>query len=89
MAQATTPGCPEGQMTAGPFRDWTDAIISTPNGRNLALQSQVVRMLDPLQALSDVYWDKGYLDGLRQQEPMKPQAVLEFDDAPEIRVRLR
>jgi hypothetical protein len=46
-------------------------------------------MLDPLEALSDVYWDKQMLEGLRQSEPMKPQATLEFDDAAEIVVRWR
>ena len=46
-------------------------------------------MLDPLDALGDVYWDKQTLENLRQMEPMKPQATLEFDDAPEVVVRWR
>ena len=46
-------------------------------------------MLDPLEALSDVYWNKQQLDSLRQMEPMKPQETLEFDDAPEVVVRWR
>lgn len=49
--------------------------------------SQVVRILDPLEALSDVYWDKQNLERLRQMEPMKPQATLEIDDASEVVVR--
>lgn len=62
---------------------------ATVNGATTAVQSQVVRMLDPLKALSDVYWDKQYLERLRQMEPMKPQATLEFDDAPQVVVRWR
>lgn len=54
---------------------------ATVDGKPLTLQSHVVRMLDPLDALSDVYYDEEYLEGLRQLEPMKPQAILEFDDA--------
>lgn len=46
-------------------------------------------MLDPLEAPSDVYWDKQNLERLRQTEPMKPEATLEFDDAPEVVVRWR
>ena len=53
------------------------------------MQSQVVRMLDPLEALSDVYYDKQQLERLRQAEPMKPQATLEFDDASQVVVRWR
>ena len=60
---------------------------ATVNGKATAVQSQVVRMLDPLEALSDVYWDEQKLESLRQMEPMKPQATLEFDDAPEVVVR--
>lgn len=62
---------------------------ATVNGVATAVQSQVVRMLDPLEALSDVYWDKQNLERLRQMEPMKPQATLEFDDAPQVVVRWR
>lgn len=62
---------------------------ATVNGAATAVQSQVVRMLDPLKALSDVYWDKQYLERLRQMEPMKPQATLEFDDAQQVVVRWR
>ena len=61
----------------------------TVNGSATAVQSRVVRMLDPLEALSDVYWDKQTLERLRQMEPMKPQATLEFDDAPQVVVRWR
>ena len=46
-------------------------------------------MLDPLEALSDVYWDKQQLEGLRQMEPMQPQATLEFVDASQVAVRWR
>jgi hypothetical protein len=46
-------------------------------------------MLDPLEALTDVYWDKQNLDRLRQLEPMTPQATLEFDDASQAVVRWR
>jgi hypothetical protein len=66
-----------------------DVREATVNGRASSLQSQVVRMLDPLEALSDVYYDEGYLESLRQLEPMKPQAILEFEDAEQIVVRLR
>ena len=62
---------------------------ATVNGAETTVQSQVVRMLDPLEALSDVYWNKQQLDSLRQMEPMKPQAMLEFDDASEVVVRWR
>lgn len=62
---------------------------ATVNGAEAAVQSQVVRMLDPLEALSDVYWDKQTLERLRQQEPMKPQATLEFADAAQVVVRWR
>jgi alpha-glucosidase len=62
---------------------------ATVNGTASTPQSQVVRMLDPLDALSDVYWDKQTLERLRQMEPMNPQSTLEFDDAPEIVVRWR
>lgn len=62
---------------------------ATVNGVATAVQSQVVRMLDPLEALSDVYWDKQNLERLRQMEPMKPQATLEFDDASQVVVRWR
>lgn len=61
----------------------------TVNGVATAAQSRVVRMLDPLEALSDVYWDKQNLERLRQMEPMKPQATLEFDEAPQVVVRWR
>ena len=37
--------------------------------------------------LSDVYYDKQYLERLRQMETMKPQATLEFDDARQVVVR--
>jgi len=62
---------------------------ATVNGKTTAVQSQVVRMLDPLAALADVYWDKQQLERLRQLEQMPPQATLEFDDAPEVVVRWR
>ena len=62
---------------------------ATVNGAATAVQSRVVRMLDPLEALSDVYWDKQTLERLRQLEPMKPQATLEFDDAAQVVVRWR
>jgi alpha-glucosidase len=56
----------------------------TVNGSSIAVQSQVVRMLDPLEALSDVYYDKQHLAELRAAEPMKPQSMLQFDDAREV-----
>ena len=59
------------------------------NGVVTAVQSQVIRMLDPLEALSDVYYDRQHLERLRQLEAMKPQATLEFDDASEVVVRWR
>ncbi len=59
------------------------------NGVATAVQSRVVRMLDPLEALADVYYDKQHLERLRQMETMRPQATLEFDDAPEVVVSLR
>jgi alpha-glucosidase len=62
---------------------------ATVNGAATAVHSEVVRMLDPLEALSDVYWEKQQLERLRQLEPMKPQATLEFDDASEVVVRWR
>lgn len=61
----------------------------TVNGGATAVQSRIVRMLDPLDGLSDVYYDKQYLERLRQMEPMKPQATLEFDDAAQVVVRWR
>ena len=42
---------------------------ATVNGEPTPVQSRVVRMLDPLEALSDVYWDKQHLERLRQMEP--------------------
>ena len=62
---------------------------ATVNGLATAVQSQVVRMLDPLEALSDVYYDKQHLERLQQAEPMKPQATLEFDEASQVVVRWR
>ena len=59
------------------------------NGIATAVQSRVVRMLDPLEALADVYYDKQHLERLRQMETMKPQVTLEFDDAPEVVVSWR
>ena len=53
------------------------------------MQSQVVRMLDPLEALRRVYWNRQQLESLRQMERMKPQTTLEFDDAAEVMVRWR
>jgi alpha-glucosidase len=86
---------PEGRF-ASPFRrirlilHGFDSVSGvTVNGTAAQVESQVVRMLDPLEALSDVYWNKQMLEDLRQREPMKPQATLEFDDAPEIVVRWR
>ena len=46
-------------------------------------------MLDPLEALSDVYYDKQMLARLRKAETIKPQTTLEFDDASRIEVRWR
>lgn len=60
---------------------------ATVNGVATAVQSQVVRMLDPLEALSDVYYDKQHLESLRQAEAMKPQSTLDFDDASQVVVR--
>jgi len=81
---------------ASPFRKirlvlhgFGDLRGATVNGKASTPQSQVVRMLDPLEALSDVYYDKSYYASLRQAEPMKPQATLEFDDAAEIVVHIR
>lgn len=62
---------------------------ATVNGVETAVQSRTVRMLDPLEGLSDVYWEKQTLDRLRRMEEMKPQATLEFDDAPQVVVRWR
>jgi alpha-glucosidase len=62
---------------------------ATVNGKAAAVEPKVVRMLDPLAALSDVYWDKGMLERLREAEPMAPQATLEFDDAAEVVVSWR
>jgi alpha-glucosidase len=86
---------PEGDFDS-PFRrirlvlhGFGDIGGATVNGKASTLQSQVVRMLDPLEALSDVYYDKAYYESLRQKETMKPQATLEFDDAAQILVQLR
>jgi alpha-glucosidase len=62
---------------------------ATVNGGATTVQSRTVRMLDPLEALSDVYWNKQTLERLRQLEPMQPEATLEFDDAPQVVVRWR
>ena len=85
---------PQGSF-ASPFRKirlvlhgFGDLRGATVNGKASTPQSQVVRMLDPLEALSDVYYDKSYYASLRQAEPMKPQATLEFDDAAEIVVHI-
>jgi len=64
-------------------------VGATVNGVATPVQSRVVRMLNPLEDLSDVYWDKQHLEHLRQMEPMKPQATLEFDDASQVVVRWR
>ena len=84
---------PEGSYES-PFRrirlvlhGFGDIRGATVNGKPSTLQSQVVRMLDPLDALRDVYYDKAYLESLRQKESMKPQAILEFDEAENILVR--
>ncbi len=86
---------PEGKFES-PFRKirlvlhgFDDLREATVNGKASTLQAQVVRMLDPLEALADVYYDEGYLESLRQMESMKAQAILEFDDAEQIVVRLR
>jgi alpha-glucosidase len=86
---------PDGRFES-PFRrirlilhGFSDVREATVNGEASRPQSQVVRMLDPLAALADVYYDPAYLDGLRQLEPMEPQRVLEFDDAERVVVHLR
>jgi hypothetical protein len=86
---------PEGKYPS-PFRriqvilhGFESVTGATVNGVATAVESRVVRMLDPLEALSDVYYDKQYLAGLRQLETMEPQATLEFDDAREVVVRWR
>ncbi|MGH8264160.1 MAG: DUF5110 domain-containing protein [Steroidobacteraceae bacterium] len=84
---------PEGKF-ASPFRK-VQVILhgfgavegATVNGAAATVQSQVVRMLDPLEILSDLYWDKQKLERLRAAEAMRPQATLEFDDASQIVVR--
>jgi alpha-glucosidase len=94
-ARQLTISRPEGSF-ASPFRrirlvlhGFGDIREATVNGKSSTLESQVVRMLDPLDALSDVYYDKALLESLRQKELMKPQATLELDDAEKILVRLR
>jgi alpha-glucosidase len=62
---------------------------ATVNGAAAAIRWQAIRMLDPLDALSDVYWNKQQLEALREKELMKPQAVLEFDGTQQITVRWR
>ena len=86
---------PEGSFT-GRFRKiklilhgFDTAQGATVNGAATDVQSEVVRMLDPLEALSDVFWEKQKLEQLRQMEPMTPQATLEFEDAAEVVVRWR
>jgi alpha-glucosidase len=71
------------------FHGFSPMQGATVNGAATSVQSQVVRMLDPLAALGDVYWNKQQLESLRALEPMKPQATLEFDDAPDVVVRWR
>jgi alpha-glucosidase len=86
---------PEGKLSS-PFRrvqlvlhGFESVSGATVNGTATPVRSRVVRMLDPLEALSDVYWDKQQIERLRQSELMKPQATMEFDDAAEIVVRWR
>ncbi len=86
---------PEGKFSS-PFRKirvilhgFGPVRAATVNGAETAVQSQLVRMLDPLDALSDVYYDKQLLARLRAAEVMKPQTTLEFDDAPQVVVRWR
>jgi alpha-glucosidase len=67
----------------GPVRE------AAVNGKPGALTAEVVRMLDPLAALADVYWDKATLERLRSAEPMAAQSTIDFDDAPEVVVQLR
>ena len=59
------------------------------NGIAAATRTETIRMLDPLTALNDVYYDKAMLARLRSAETMRPQTTLEFDDAPELTVRWR
>jgi alpha-glucosidase len=66
-----------------------DLRAATVNGVATPTRAATVRMLDPLAELADVYYDKGYLAELRSAEAMKPQKLLEFDNAKEINVRWR
>jgi alpha-glucosidase len=86
---------PEGKFSS-PFRK-IQVILhgfgavsgATVNGVATTVRSRTVRMLDPLEALSDLYWDKQKLERLRAAEAMKPQTTLEFDDASQVVVRWR
>lgn len=67
-----------------PVQKRTRVRLGAPVGWSI-----VAKAHDPLQALSDVYYDKVFLKGLQQAEVMKPQSILEFDDAREVVVRWR
>jgi alpha-glucosidase len=59
----------------------------TVNNQPLIAQPTTVRLLDPLIYLQDVYNDKGFVQGLRDQDAMAPQQTVLFDDAAELVVR--
>lgn len=54
------------------------------NGVAVSAHSEIVRLLDPLDELREVYLDPVYWRSLRDAEPMAPQQTVVIDDAPEI-----
>jgi len=59
----------------------------TANGKPMALQREVVRLLDPLAYLGEVYYDKGAMQRLRDAELMPAQHTVTLANEPEIVVR--
>lgn len=59
------------------------------NGVALVAHSETIKILDPLRLLQDVYYEKARVQRLRDDEQMRVQTAVEFDNAPEITVRWR
>jgi alpha-glucosidase len=59
----------------------------TANHIAASVTPETTRMLDPLEGLSDLYYDRAYFQQLRDHEPMKPQSTVVIDNAEEIELR--
>jgi len=59
----------------------------TANGAPVAAKSLLVRLIDPLAELDEVYYDPELKRSLHEADAMLPQQVLEIDNAPELDIR--